>query len=606
MKHQRRKAKPVLNASSMRLLFVQAHAPQEHRTRTLTCEAQFCNQPIRNAAQRTSIGKAKKEVADGCKPRTSTSSVSEMHLVRGISMIRSHYCYKNHECPSLRKNSLPSAHSPSLISKNSLPVLLQLILQALQAHGERKTDCMPAFTFTFNRFMCRTALKIQHGARFSLKPPSAGNILHSPYSFGHLLARHSVSADLSSPIRALETAAASCRRHFVVLGNRIWMGGCKKTPEHNADNSQAACQEEHRFLFCWEAVDNKTVPAVASIGGTNSKASRLASARNKARCSKQACPTRYRHHNGEAREGNHSGKLPENASFYNFISKDAGLLAQTSPFSLGNLSPFLGLPAPARGPFSGPACAGTGSSACARRTTATSAPNPRPTRLQVAWQQHPCDAGEAVLGLMPAYHTRGYQPFICTGHAPEGALLLTNTKDNTLSSDQPPPEPLLPNSYFINEVHTFRGSSAVVLLARISIEGIAALEPQEKSQPSLDPGSSVLSSVRVTAAVRGEKLLIFGPRHNIPPRNMPEQGWNSLKWLGQSGDASGHHTSRPNERQRSRAALEDAVGQQPEPTHQIFRPAELDEAIFTRSRQTSVQEVVKNLLELYITKTPQK
>lgn len=36
----------------------------------------------------------------------------------------------------------------------------------------------------------------------------------------------------------------------------------------------------------------------------------------------------------------------------------------------------------------------------------------------------------------------------------------------------------------------------------------------------------------------------------------------SLKWLGQSGDASGHHTSRPNERQRSRAALEDAVGEQ--------------------------------------------
>lgn len=124
-----------------------------------------------------------------------------MHLVRGISMIRSHYCYKNHECPSLRKDSLP--------------VLLQLILQALQAHGERKTDCMPAFTFTFNRFMCRTALKIEHGARFSLKPPSAGNILHSPYSFGHLLARHSVSADLSSPIRALETAAAS-------TGGTLW------------------------------------------------------------------------------------------------------------------------------------------------------------------------------------------------------------------------------------------------------------------------------------------------------------------------------------------------------------------------------------------------
>lgn len=36
----------------------------------------------------------------------------------------------------------------------------------------------------------------------------------------------------------------------------------------------------------------------------------------------------------------------------------------------------------------------------------------------------------------------------------------------------------------------------------------------------------------------------------------------SLKWLGQSGDASGHHTSRPSERQRSRAALEDAVGEQ--------------------------------------------
>lgn len=137
---------------------------------------------------------------------------------------RSHYCYKNHECPSLRKDSLS--------------VLLQLILQALQAHGERKTDCMTAFTFTFNRFVCRTALKIQHGARFSLKPPSAENILHSPYSFGHLLARNSVSADLSSPICALETAAARCRRHFVVLGNRIWMGGCKKTPEHNADNSQ--------------------------------------------------------------------------------------------------------------------------------------------------------------------------------------------------------------------------------------------------------------------------------------------------------------------------------------------------------------------------------
>lgn len=36
----------------------------------------------------------------------------------------------------------------------------------------------------------------------------------------------------------------------------------------------------------------------------------------------------------------------------------------------------------------------------------------------------------------------------------------------------------------------------------------------------------------------------------------------SLKWLGQSGDASGHHTSRPSERQRSWAALEDAVGEQ--------------------------------------------
>lgn len=36
----------------------------------------------------------------------------------------------------------------------------------------------------------------------------------------------------------------------------------------------------------------------------------------------------------------------------------------------------------------------------------------------------------------------------------------------------------------------------------------------------------------------------------------------SLKWLGQSGDASGHHTSRPSERQHSRAALEDAVGEQ--------------------------------------------
>lgn len=36
----------------------------------------------------------------------------------------------------------------------------------------------------------------------------------------------------------------------------------------------------------------------------------------------------------------------------------------------------------------------------------------------------------------------------------------------------------------------------------------------------------------------------------------------SLKWLGQSGDASGHRTSRPSERQRSRAALEDAVGEQ--------------------------------------------
>lgn len=136
-------------------------------------------------------------------------------------MIRSHYCYKNHECPSLRKNSLPSAHSPSLASPWRKEIRLH--------------DCI---TFTFNRFTCRTALKIQHGARFSLKPPSAGNILHSPYSFGHLLARHSVSADLSSPIRALETAAASCRRHFVVLGSRIWMGGCKKTLEHNADNSQ--------------------------------------------------------------------------------------------------------------------------------------------------------------------------------------------------------------------------------------------------------------------------------------------------------------------------------------------------------------------------------
>lgn len=139
-----------------------------------------------------------------------------MHLVRGIGMIkRSHYCYKNHECPSLRKGSLP--------------VFLQLVLQTLQAHGERKTEKRwTAFTFTFNRFMRRTALKIQYGARFSLKPPSTENTLHSLNSFGHLLASCFVSADLSSPIRALETAAASSRRHSVVLGKKDVYGWLQK------------------------------------------------------------------------------------------------------------------------------------------------------------------------------------------------------------------------------------------------------------------------------------------------------------------------------------------------------------------------------------------
>lgn len=36
----------------------------------------------------------------------------------------------------------------------------------------------------------------------------------------------------------------------------------------------------------------------------------------------------------------------------------------------------------------------------------------------------------------------------------------------------------------------------------------------------------------------------------------------SLKWLGQSGDASGHDTSRPSERQRFRAGLAEVVGKQ--------------------------------------------
>lgn len=52
MKHQRRKAKPVLNTGYVRLLFVQAHAPREQRTRTLTRQVPFCNRPVCKAAQR--------------------------------------------------------------------------------------------------------------------------------------------------------------------------------------------------------------------------------------------------------------------------------------------------------------------------------------------------------------------------------------------------------------------------------------------------------------------------------------------------------------------------------------------------------------------------